>query len=115
MTAFELEVKDGIVKLEWGTWAMHRFCEMNGNMPISKLMEIYDGSVFTFKHVITMIQAASESAGNPVDERTAARWIDEAGGLQFSGSKVLDFVQYTIKCIIPELPAEKESSQEKKS
>ena len=100
--------------MEWGTWAMHRFCEMNGNLAISKLMQLYDGETFSFKHIITMVQAASESAGTVLDERTAAKYIDEAGGP--NGVAITEFVHYTIKSMIPNIPNdEKQPVEEKKS
>lgn len=117
MTPFKLKVNDGEITLLWSNWAMMRFCEMNGNMPISKLLTIYDGDVLTFRHVITMLQAASEAAGKVVDERTASDWIDAGGGLQNAGSQILKFVEYTISCLLPNLnePKEKEQAEEKKS
>lgn len=113
MTPYELPISGGVIKLEWGTWAMHRFCEMNGNLAISKLMQLYDGEVFAFKHIITMVQAASESAGTVIDDRTAARYIDESGGA--NGAAIAGFVNYTIKSMIPDIPADKEAQEEKKS
>lgn len=114
MTPYELPISGGVIKLEWGTWAMHRFCEMNGNLAISKLMQLYDGETFSFKHIITMVQAASESAGTVLDERTAAKYIDEAGGP--NGLAVTEFVHYTIKSMIPNIPSdEKRPVEEKKS
>ena len=114
MTRYEMPISGGVIKLEWGTWAMHRFCEMNGNLAISKLMQLYDGETFSFKHIITMVQAASESAGTVLDERTAAKYIDEAGGP--NGVAVTEFVHYTIKSMIPDIPRDgKQPVEEKKS
>ena len=67
MTPYELQISGGVVKLEWGTWAMHRFCELNGGIAISKLMQLYQGETFSFKHIITMVQAGSEGAGTVID------------------------------------------------
>ena len=112
---FELKTSSGIVSLVWNNWAMHRFCELNGNMPIGKMLEIYDSERLTFKHVITMIQAGSDAAGKVIDEREASRLIDEGGGLQFTGSQILEFIQYTMQSMIPKLPEEKQQPEEKKS
>lgn len=113
MTPYELPISGGVVKLEWGTWAMHRFCELNGGIAISKLMQLYDGETFSFKHIISMVQAASEGAGTVIDERTAARYIDESGGP--NGVPVTQFVHYTIKSMIPDLPTDEKPQEEKKS
>ncbi len=94
---FQLSVREEIVPLKWDTWAMARFCELAGNVPLSGLFEIYDAKVFTLKHVIYMIIAGAESADEKrtVTERQAAQWIDEAGGLTDTGSDVLKFIRYT--------------------
>jgi hypothetical protein len=113
MTPYELNISAGVVKLEWGTWAMHRYCELNGDIPISKLLSLYNGEVFSFKHIITMVQAASESAGQVIDDRTAARYIDEAGGA--NGKSVNEFIHYTIKCMTPDVPTDEKPVEEKKS
>jgi hypothetical protein len=120
---FELKTSTGIVSLIWNNWAMHRFCEMNGKkdadgeiilLPISKMLEMYDGQSLTFKHVITMVQAASEGAGKVISEREASQLIDEGGGLQFTGSQVLEFIQYTMKSMVPDVPADKNVPDEEK-
>ena len=113
MTPYELQISGGVVKLEWGTWAMHRFCELNGGIPVSQFWHIYDGEVFSFKHIIAIIQAASDGAGTVIDERTAARYIDEAGGP--NGVAITHFIQHTIKSMIPDLPQEEKPQEEKKS
>jgi hypothetical protein len=113
MTPYELPISGGVVKLEWGTWAMHRYCEMTGDIPISIFTSIYNGEVFSFKHIITMVQAASESAGQVIDDRTAARYIDEAGGV--NGKAVNEFILYTIKCMTPDVPTDESPQEEKKS
>lgn len=120
---FELKTSTGSVSLLWNNWAMHRFCEMNGKkdadgeiilLPISKMLEMYDGQTLTFKHVITMVQAASEGAGKVISEREASQLIDEGGGLQFTGSQVLEFIQYTMKSMVPDVPADKNVPDEEK-
>jgi hypothetical protein len=60
-----------------------------------------------------MVQAASEGAGTVIDERTASRYIDESGGP--NGLAVTQFVHYTIKSMIPDLPTEEKPQEEKKS
>jgi hypothetical protein len=112
--AFELKTSTGSVSLLWNNWAMHRFCEMNGNLPIGKMLEMYDGQSLTFKHVITMVQAASEGAGKVISEREASQLIDEGGGLQFTGSQVLEFIQYTMKAMVPDVLADKNVPEEEK-
>jgi hypothetical protein len=121
--AFELKTSTGSVSLLWNNWAMHRFCEMNGKkdadgeiilLPISKMLEMYDGQSLTFKHIITMVQAASEGAGKVISEREASQLIDEGGGLQFTGSQVLEFIQYTMKAMVPDVPADKNVPEEEK-
>ncbi len=94
---FLLSVREEIVPLKWDTWAMARFCELAGNIPLSGLFEVYDSNVFSLKHVIYMIVAGAESADEKrtVTERQAAQWIDEAGGLTDTGSDVLKFIRYT--------------------
>jgi hypothetical protein len=113
MTPYELQISGGVLKLEWGTWAMHRYCEMTGDIPISIFTSLYNGEVFSFKHIITMVQAASDSAGLVIDARTAARYIDEAGGT--NGKAVNEFIHYTIKCMTPDVPTDEKPSEEKKS
>ena len=48
-----------------------------------------------------------------IDERTAAKYIDESGGA--NGAAIAGFVNYTIKSMIPDIPADKEAQEEKKS
>ena len=102
---------------------MHRFCEMNGEIdangkiipiPAGKMWNAFDGDVLTFKHIITMIQAASEGAGKVISEREASQLIDEGGGLQFTGSQVLEFIQYTMKAMVPDVLADKNVPEEEK-
>lgn len=113
MKSFELTTPTGPVTLLWNNWAMHRFCELNGGMPISQMLEIYSSEKLTFKHVITMLQAASDSAGKVINEREASELIDAGGGLQFSGSQILSFIQYTMTNMLPELPKEEDTGEKK--
>jgi hypothetical protein len=122
---FELKTSSGIVYLEWNNWAMHRFTELNSvendangkpiPIPATKMWQIYDSERLTFKHVITMIQAASDGAGKVIDEREASRLIDEGGGFQNPDTQILHFIRYTMECATPKLPEEKNEPEEKKS
>ena len=117
MRVFKLKLPDADVPLEWGTWAMHRFCQLNGNgkpMPLSGLLAIYDSETFTFSHVITMIQAAAESAneGLIVTERQASKWIDEGGGLSDPKSQIVAFIKFTTGEQVPDI-TERESDEKK--
>jgi uncharacterized protein (DUF1778 family) len=60
-----------------------------------------------------MVQAASDSAWQVIDDRTAARYIDEAGGV--NGKAVNEFILYTIKCMTPDVPTDEKPQEEKKS
>ncbi len=93
---FKLSTRDEIVLLTWDTWAMARFCELAGNIPLSGLFALYDANVFSLKHVIWMIMASAESAneGRVITDREAGKWIDEAGGLTDPESEVLKFIRY---------------------
>ena len=111
---FELKTSTGSVSLLWNNWAMHRFCEMNGNLPIGKMLEMYDGQSLTFKHVITMVQAASEGAGKVISEREASQLIDEGGGITSPSSQILKFIQYAIQSGILDVLADKNVPEEEK-
>lgn len=101
--------------LEWGTFAMHRFCQLCGNLPLSGLLSIYDSNTFSLQHVINMIRAAAESAteGLEVSERTAARWIDEAGGLTDPQSNVLAFIRFTNGQTVPDTTEQPDEGEKK--
>jgi hypothetical protein len=49
-----------------------------------------------------------------ISEREASQLIDEGGGLQFTGSQVLEFIQYTMKAMVPDVPADKNVPDEEK-
>lgn len=112
---FKLKLEEGEIMLEWGTFAMHRFCQLCGNLPLSGLLSIYDSNTFSLQHVINMIRAAAESAteGLEVTERTAARWIDEGGGLTDSQSQVLAFIRFTNGQTVPETTEQPEEGEKK--
>jgi len=121
--AFELKTSTGIVSLLWNNWAMHRFCEMNGEVdangkiipiPAGKMWNAFDGDILTFKHIITMIQAASEGAGKVISEREASQLIDEGGGITSPSSQILKFIQYAIQSGILDVPADKNVPEEEK-
>lgn len=114
MKVYKLKLSDSEVALKWGTWAMHRFCELNGNIPLSGLFTIYDQNTFSLKHVITMIQAAYESAneGETASDRVVGDWIDEGGGLTDSSSQILGFIRYTTGETVPDV-TEKETEEKK--
>lgn len=129
MRTFELkdiQTGDVIRVLEWGTWAIHRFCQLMGNKqedgtikeltPIQYL-NLYktdeNGNVdLPLSHVIRMVVAAAESMeeGLTVTEREASRWIDQAGGLQNSESNALKFIRFTFS----ETKVETSEPEEKK-
>jgi hypothetical protein len=48
-----------------------------------------------------------------IDDRTAARYIDEAGGA--NGKAVNEFIHYTIKCMTPDVLTDEKPAEEKKS
>jgi hypothetical protein len=121
---FELKTSSGIVSLFWNNWAMHRFCEMNGEIdakgkvipiPAGKMWNAFDSDTLTFKHIITMIQAASEGAGKVITEMEASQLIDEGGGVSSPSSQILKFIQYAIQSGILDVPTDEKPVEEKKS
>lgn len=119
MNQYKLKVSGGEIPLEWGTWAMHRFCELNGEngkpLPLARLMEVYSGENLSFTHVIKMIQAAAEAADEKIKptEREVGRWIDECGGLNNPEGQILGFIRFTVNQSLPDI--KEDESVEKKS
>jgi hypothetical protein len=120
---FELKTSTGIVSLLWNNWAMHRFCEMNGEVdakgkvipiPAATMWTLLDGQVLTFKHIIQLVKAASEGADNEITEREASKLIDAGGGLTSPSSQILRFIEYVIRSGELDIPADKNVPEEEK-
>lgn len=99
MHNFELKLASGNIQLRWDTTAMLIFCRKFGEngkaLPLAKMLELYDSSVFSLEHIIAFFQAGFESANDKeLGEKEAARMIDEAGGLNNTDSQALAFVRY---------------------
>lgn len=109
----DIETGEKIVTLEWGTWAIHRFCELIGikeadgtikpeniSAYLAKFKpdEVTGKTSFTFADIIKMIMAAADSFDDNFNasEKEVTRWYDRAGGLANEDTNVVKFIRFTL-------------------
>jgi len=115
---FKLVLKDRTLDLKWGTWAMKRFCELEGKN-LMEMINVLSSGEFDLKTIVSIIQAAAEcgckTTKQPIDfgEFEVCEWIDEAGGLSAKDTQIIAFINYMQKAMTPDL--KQEVSEEKKS
>ena len=111
---FRLQTSEGEKSLQWGTWAMARFCELCGTkqpdgslkpLPLAGLLNIYSSETFTIDHITKMIIASYESAneGSTLSDRQASELIDECGGFVNPDSQILTFIKFMNSETIPDI------------
>lgn len=115
---FELRLSSEVVKLEWGTFSMKRFCDIK-NKDISGFIEWLVNGKYSVDDVITVIRAAVEHGSKGlriVDDFTVSEWIDECGGVLASEGQIVDFFKYIIEKTVHQATAIKgEDTGEKKN
>lgn len=88
---YTIELSDGTkVPLRFCTWTFKRFCEVNGNLSLSKLQEaLSDG--MTLSGFVSLILCAveymckKEKRDFNYTDIDASDWIDEMGGIAGNG------------------------------
>lgn len=87
---YELVVKGDKIRLRFCTWSIKRFCEVNGNISIGSMIELFQGG-FTLSQIISMILCAAEyicikdKKDFVYTDMDASDWIDEIGGINSPG------------------------------
>lgn len=84
------------VSLDWGTYAMHIYCEKQG-IDLKGFLEQVGTLQFSIGIMIGILSAASIAAtGQEPTQKEACEWIDECGGLLATQGPLIDFVNYLV-------------------
>lgn len=116
---FELKVENNTIPLKWGTWAMHRFCELE-NKNLHQLIELLMGGVYEISTIVNIVQASAESGckslKKPIDfdNYDVCEWIDKVGGLYTKDGQLNAFMLYMQNSMKPDLPQDKNSGEGEK-
>ena len=54
---FELRLNNNTIPLQWGTWAMKRFCELE-NKSLMELIKVLSSGSFELKTIINIVLAS---------------------------------------------------------
>jgi len=115
---FELKLKNNTIQLKWGTWAMKRFCELEGKT-LMQMIGVLSSGEFDLKTIVSIVQSAAEAGcktnKQPIEfgEFEVCEWIDEAGGLSSKDSQIVEFINYMQSSMNPDI--KQEESDEKKN
>ncbi len=117
---YELKTNNKVISLQWGTWAMKRFCELE-NKTLVDLINILSSGSFELSTIINIIRASAESGcktnKSPIDfeEFEVCEWIDEVGGLSAKDGQLIEFIKYMQNSMNPETKDKKGKKEEKKN
>jgi hypothetical protein len=102
---YNLELADGKkVPLYFGTWALARFCEINGDLSVTEMESLLGGDI-SYKHILSLVLCCAENYTRkhkkPFDytDVDAGDWIDGLGGL--ANKKALDLIGAIGKAVNP--------------
>lgn len=115
---FELKTNNNTIHLKWGTWAMKRFCELEGKN-LMELINVLSGGIYDLDTIVHIVQAAAESGykslKKPIDfgEFEVCEWIDEVGGLSAKDGQLVAFMKYMQDSMTPDLKPEKGTDEKK--
>lgn len=111
---FTLHTHTGrMVQLDWGTYAMHLYCQSQGIDLKGFAQQIADLQ-FNIPVMVGLIQAAAKAATNEdISFKDCCDIIDECGGLLASSGPLHDFANYMIGRTV--IRTSIEDSEEKKS
>jgi len=108
---FELKVKDKVIPLKWGTWAMYEFSKEKGSInergekvPLSMndYFKLLSSPNVDLSNIISFISIGYKSAcvSNKTQiEYTEAEvydWLDEIGGILDSNGQVMEYMKYIV-------------------
>lgn len=115
-----IKAGDKEIPVLFGTWAIMRFCEINGNMSFSDMQKAL-GEI-SFKHIISLMLCGAEywcrknNQTFSFNDLDAAEWVDEMGGLQ--SDQMVELLLVLGKAINPDYQkvevVEKANEEEKK-
>lgn len=117
---YELKTNNNSIPLQWGTWAMKRFCELE-NKTLVDLINILSSGSFELSTIINIVRASAESGHKtnklPIEfgEFEVCEWIDEVGGLTAKDGQLIDFIKYMQNSMAPEIKDKKGKKEEKKN
>lgn len=117
---YELKTKNNTIHLQWGTWAMKRFCELE-NKTLLELINILSSGSFELSTIINIVRASAESGCKtnklPIEfgEFEVCEWIDEVGGLSAKDGQLIQFIKYMQDSMTPEVKDKKSKKDEKKN
>lgn len=85
------------IQLEWGTYAMHVFCEKRG-VDLRGFVDQISSLQFNIPSMVAFIQSAVIAAkGQEPSFEECCDWIDECGGLLAQTGPLQDFANYIIE------------------
>lgn len=85
------------IQMEWGTYAMHIYCEKRG-IDLKGFAEEISNLQFSIPVMVGLLQAAVQAAKQPEPSFCeVCNWIDECGGLLAQSGPLHDFANYIIK------------------
>lgn len=112
---FVLKAGSKTIQLNWGTWAMKRFCELKG-INIVDYFDIIGSGNIQLADVITIIQAAAEHASKGTVKYTefeVCEWIDEDGGIVNPDGQIKKFFEWIAEQHIVKATTEEEKKSPK--
>jgi hypothetical protein len=116
---FELRLNNNTIPLQWGTWAMKRFCELE-DKTLMELISVLSSGSFELKTIINIVLASAESGyktnKKPIDfdEFDVCNWIDEAGGLSSKKGQLVEYMKYMQDSMTPDLKKDNKEDSKKK-
>lgn len=78
---FEIKLSDGsVIKGQFSTWALRRFCDKNGNEDVGKNLQTVGGFLDYLLFSVEYV-SRKEKAPFSFTDVNASEWVDELGGL----------------------------------
>ena len=113
----DIKVGDEVISLRFCTWSLKRFCETNGNLTFSQLLEKLSGSLSLTDITNLLLCAAEyqyvkEKKPFPFTDLDASDWIDEMGGI--NGAAFLKVLNVAVSSIAGNLEESGEKKRVKK-
>jgi hypothetical protein len=116
---FELRLNNNTIPLQWGTWAMKRFCELE-DKTLMELISVLSSGSFELKTIINIVIASAESGYKTIkkpidfDEFDVCNWIDEVGGLSSKKGQLVEYMKYMQDSMTPDLKKDNKEDSKKK-
>lgn len=101
------------IQLEWGTYAMHIYCEKQG-IDLSGFGEQMSSMQFSIPIMVALIQSAAKAATKEdISFEDVCTIIDDCGGILATSGPLHEFANYMINRTI--IKTTDEATEEKKS